>query len=435
MTTKLLKETYKNHLIDAVAQHLIIKMIPVLIIMFAFVYNDVFFIESIASACTRLIVIIPVLMLIALKLFLPKNKKTIFLIYHLLLSIAPLMMYAKIIIHLDDISILSSSISGAILVLFIVSLEIRTNYLNAAAIYLIPFSAFIAYLLYINTGFDQVRFVLINIFPIIILGYLSNLLVNKLIYKSFRLSHSLKLEKQKIEDQNKELEYLNATKNRFFSIISHDLRAPFSSIIGFSELLNKNFDSYPIPEQKRLINKIHISSKLVFNLLDNLLKWSKLQLEGMTISKSTINIHSLIDEIMDPFCTLAKDKKIKILNTTAQELSIEADENIFRTVLGNLINNAIKFSFENSSIIISVEILKNHAQFSVKDHGVGIDESAKNKLFNIEEGNSTLGTNNEKGTGLGLLLCKELIELDKGEIWLESETNKGSTFFFTLPIS
>ncbi|WP_462317497.1 PAS domain-containing sensor histidine kinase [Marinilabilia sp.] len=246
-------------------------------------------------------------------------------------------------------------------------------------------------------------------------------------------------ERKKAEEDLKKseasLKELNATKDRFFSIIGHDLRSPFSSIVGFTDLLiaqiqEKDYDG--IEDYARIIQK---SSQQAMDLLSNLLEWSRAQSGRIDFVPEYIELGKMIHQIIDLFKNTALKKSIKINNKTQTFLPIWADKHMVESILRNLISNSLKFSPFQGEIIISARAQGNKALVSVAGKGVGMKKEDLGKLFRIELSHSTRGTNNETGTGLGLLLCKDFVKMHKGQIWAESEENKGSTFFFTLPLA
>ncbi len=235
-----------------------------------------------------------------------------------------------------------------------------------------------------------------------------------------------------------ELNVSNNTKDKFFSIIAHDLKSPFNSIINFSELLNDNFDKYDVKKQKKYISIIKESSQNTFKLLENLLLWSRSQQGVIKLIPGKIDLKVLLFETMFSIKEQASNKNIQIFDMVPENKIIFADKNMLSTVLRNLITNAIKFTPKNGNITISTKEVSedNNQEFinmSVKDTGVGIKKEIQSKIFEITENTSTQGTENETGTGLGLIICKEFIEKHGGKIWVESKFREGSCFNFSLP--
>ena len=237
----------------------------------------------------------------------------------------------------------------------------------------------------------------------------------------------------KLYESEQQLKELNDNKDKFFSIISHDLRSPFNSLIGLSDILTNDIDSLSEEEIKYFSNNIHNTSKGVLNLVDNLLQWSRLQTGKIDFAPAAIPLFKMVDEISEVLKGYMIKKNISLRNEVKENTIIFADENMVISVLQNLISNALKFTDENGSIIVSDKDAGDFTEVHIKDNGVGMTGESTKKLFNIGTNSTTLGTAKEKGTGLGLILCKEMVEKHKGKIWVNSEIGKGTTFIFTVP--
>ena len=244
-------------------------------------------------------------------------------------------------------------------------------------------------------------------------------------------------ERRKAEEAIKEnesrLRELNATKDKFFSIIAHDLKSPFNSILGLSNMLadqvrEKNHEG--IEEYAGIIQK---STQRVFDLLMNLLEWSRSQTGRMEFSREYIELGALISEVIELLGESAHLKSITIIRELPRNMLVFADKAMISTILRNLISNAIKFTYPGGKIVISSDKKPDELMISISDNGIGIKKEVIDKLFRIDETYIAPGTQEEKGTGLGLILCKEFIEKHGGKIWVESEVDKGSTFYFTIP--
>ncbi len=247
-------------------------------------------------------------------------------------------------------------------------------------------------------------------------------------------SYELKKEKEDIEKKRKDLEELNATKDKFFSIIAHDLKNPFNTVIGLSELLLYRYDSYDEEKIKEFIGQINKFSSNAYNLLDNLLQWARSQTGRIKVNRSQINICKLVDDNFYLLQDKADEKSIQLMNEVNGSLICWADKNMINTVIRNLISNALKFTMDNGYIKVTSEDLdENQVKISVIDNGIGIEQDEIPKLFKITTNFSKEGTNSETGTGLGLILCQEFIEKNDGKIWVESEKGKGSCFNFIIP--
>lgn len=238
-----------------------------------------------------------------------------------------------------------------------------------------------------------------------------------------------------IKKQNEELLRLNAAKDKFFSIIAHDLKSPFGAIIGFSELLLEHIEKQDFAGIDKYTSIINQSSKKALELLLNLMEWSQIQTGRMKFNPEYFDIHSIVEESILLLGGNAEQKTITICNNISTETMVHADKIMLSTVLRNLISNAIKYTKPNGLISLASEQLQNDLIISVKDNGVGIEKEVSEKLFRIDGVYSTRGTMQEKGTGLGLILCKEFLEKNNGKIWVESEVNIGTTFYFSLPMN
>jgi len=233
---------------------------------------------------------------------------------------------------------------------------------------------------------------------------------------------------------NKQLNELISIKDKLFHIIAHDLKNPFSSLLGFTEILEDDFSELNDEEKLRLIKEVRVVIKSNFHLLENLLNWAISQRQESFVNKTEINLYQIITEIESLFLAAAKNKKLKIDTNVPEDTIVYADPDMLRTILRNLLSNAIKFSKQESFVTISAAPLGNMIEISVKDSGVGIEPEKLVNIFDLGSMSTTRGTEGEKGTGLGLILCKEFVEKNGGTISVESEIDKGTRFFFTLPV-
>ena len=238
------------------------------------------------------------------------------------------------------------------------------------------------------------------------------------------------------ENKNNELKLieLNATKDKFFSIIAHDLKAPFNSIVGYSELLIDQIGEKDYDEIKESANIVHRLSIRAMDLLMNLMEWAQSQTGKLRFRPQKFVLKSFIDETLQMYESIASKKLITITKQLPDNESVFADKSMISTVFRNLVSNAVKFTKPNGVITISVMKEQNEWLFSVADTGIGIPPDSVKRLFQIDKTFSTSGTNNEKGTGLGLILCKEFIEKHGGKIWVESNEGQGSCFYFSFPL-
>jgi len=237
----------------------------------------------------------------------------------------------------------------------------------------------------------------------------------------------------KITKQNDELQKLNDDKDTFMRILAHDLKNPFNSLLGFSELLLKNIRKYSLEKIENQLKIINQTSNQTYILLDDLLLWSKSQSGKLTFNPQNIDFEIFCNELLNNFQISANVKNLK-LECNNHKFCLFADENMFKTIMRNLISNAIKFTNSDGTITINAEKQENKIIITVADTGIGISETEQEKMWNLPHHFSKNGTNGETGTGLGLILCKDFVEKHKGKIWVESVVGKGSDFKFTIPL-
>ena len=253
---------------------------------------------------------------------------------------------------------------------------------------------------------------------------------NLLEFRNFQINKM----NDEIQEQRDYLNQLNKTKDKFFSIIAHDLKNPFNSIKGFTELLIDNSGEYEEEKQLKFLKIIKDSTIKASMLLNNLLIWANSQSGNLTYIPKKIE---LVRQVMDVTSLLeiqAIKKEIDIYNNVDHNLSVKADENMLNTILRNLISNAIKFTNLKGEIRVLSKVKNNMVEISIADNGVGISQEDIKNVFKIEVKNTNIGTANEQGSGLGLILCKDFVEKHGGEIWVKSEKNVGTEFIFTLPL-
>ncbi|MBE2279806.1 MAG: hypothetical protein IAE91_05395, partial [Ignavibacteriaceae bacterium] len=244
-----------------------------------------------------------------------------------------------------------------------------------------------------------------------------------------------KLSEQKLKENSKNLEKLNFTKDRLFSLISHDLRSPFTTIIGYSDLIADEWQTLEREEIKSLATKILNSSRLTLNLLNSLLEWSKAQISGAEFSPSMIDLHSINKELMDMFQPLAISKNVHLESHINERLMIEADQNLIEAIIRNLISNAIKFTNRGGKVNVNYSLFNDVIQISVSDTGIGIPKQILNDIFNLSSSATRKGTEKETGTGLGLSLVEEFVSMHGGEIKVDTSIGVGTTFTVFLPVS
>lgn len=231
-----------------------------------------------------------------------------------------------------------------------------------------------------------------------------------------------------------DLKQANASKDKFFSIIAHDLRTPLIGLIGYAEILSEDIDELETSEIKEYASNIVDISRQTIKLLSNLLEWSRLQTGKIQYNPADVKIHSLVNNIFQLLKSNAQHKEIELINSTDENHIAFADENMIYSVLNNLTSNAIKFTRVGGRIEVSSEIKGEEIVVTVKDNGVGIDEENLKNLFELDKSFTTPGTQNEKGSGLGIILCRDFIKKHGGKIWVESKVGEGTSFYFTLPL-
>ncbi len=264
--------------------------------------------------------------------------------------------------------------------------------------------------------------------------------------KSFEFKHELdqknreltqlntSLEK-KVQQRTLELQELNATKDKFFSIIAHDLKNPFNVLIGFSDLLKQDYHQMGDEERLEIVEAMSEASEYSYKLLENLLEWSRSQTGRINYTPQLFDLKNIVTETIKLLESGAINKDIILLEAVAQNSMVFADPNMITTVIRNLVSNALKYTPNGGFVNIRSSKENNRMEITVTDSGIGIKKEDLNKLFRIDVHHSTEGTQKEQGTGLGLILCKEFVEKNDGEIWIESQPGFGSKFIFSLPIS
>lgn len=243
------------------------------------------------------------------------------------------------------------------------------------------------------------------------------------------------IEKQDIEKQKIELEHKNEAKDKFFTIISHDLKNPFSAIINITDLmLSDMYRSEPIKDHE-YIKQINFYSHKIFGLLENLLQWARSQTGQIKISYKKVQVSFVVNNIIELQSGIIQQKNITVNANVSPDIYAFADHNMLTFIIRNIVSNALKFSPNNSTLTILAEDADDDMlKISISDQGMGMDEEHVKKLFRIDSRSLTYNENNElEGTGLGLILCKEFVEKNNGTIWATSKKGEGSTFTFTVP--
>jgi PAS domain S-box-containing protein len=242
-----------------------------------------------------------------------------------------------------------------------------------------------------------------------------------------------KIAQEALAQSEIKLRELNAIKDKFFSIIAHDLRGPFNGLFGLLDMVREDFDEIGVEEVKENLETMNDILRNLFQLLEDLLEWGRIQRNVFDFTPVNENICLTINNVVDLYSINAKNKSINLILKAPDILYIKYDKKMISTVVRNLLTNAIKFTEPRGIIKITVIEETNQVKISIEDTGIGISQNNLHRLFNLTEYFSTKGTNNEGGTGLGLILCKEFVEKHGGKISVETELRKGSTFSFTIP--
>lgn len=252
-----------------------------------------------------------------------------------------------------------------------------------------------------------------------------------------RVTHQISLvaAKRLILSKTEELQRTIAGRDKLYSVIAHDLRSPMGSIKMVLNMLILNLPSEKIgAEMYELLTMANQTTEDVFSLLDNLLKWTKSQIGKLNVVYQDVDLVEVTDGVIEIFSMVASLKKIRIREMKPEKMMVNADIDMLKTVVRNLLSNAIKFSKENSEVLVKMEEVDGMAVVSVQDYGCGISEEGQKKLLHTDTLFSTFGTNNEEGSGLGLLLCKDFVVKNGGKLWFTSKEGEGSIFSFSIPV-
>lgn len=277
-----------------------------------------------------------------------------------------------------------------------------------------------------------ISFIFSALFLFVLNLYLSNLqktnkIQNELIFK-------LELKREKIKQNQRKLKELIATKDKLFSIIAHDLRSPFNSILGYTDILFEEINESNKEKSIRYLKIIDTSAKNTLLLLDNLLEWARSQSGDLIVKPEKVNLSQIINETIETLKPIADNKNINVFYEKTDDIVANTDINMLTTILRNIINNAIKFTNINGKVLVTANPKNEMLEFSISDNGIGISDEILNNIFNKGGCSTCEGTAHEKGHGFGLLLCKDFVEKLGGKIWVISEKGKGSDFRFTLPL-
>jgi signal transduction histidine kinase len=238
---------------------------------------------------------------------------------------------------------------------------------------------------------------------------------------------------KEFQQSRHELMVSNNSKNRFFSILAHDLKNPLHTITGFSFLLSSQYDKLEENERMQYSRDIYNSCIQLNRLLENLLEWSRTQTNEIVFNPTMIDIKQVVDNVVIMLEPIAREKSIEVVNEIERPKVLKADVHMLETIFRNLINNGIKFTKRGGRVSIDAEFKNNNLIVRIADNGIGINKPELRKIFRLESKTRSVGTENEKGTGLGLVICKEFVLYHGGKIYVESVVNKGSVFFVELP--
>lgn len=444
LQTKTIDHNFESYLQGVFLKKVLTLASIVLVILFYYMYSDWYVRNNVLAVATRIIPLILCVVLVILQLILKqKIYKTKFVLYILLSLSLQFMMYGKCLVHLHE-EALAASVTGSILVLFLISLDLKLNRNLTLLVYGLPITVFSLVLILVAKPNSIEFFIIADIYPAIVIGYAINRIQYKLRYRLYRSNYLLKSEQRKTKRLYKEtleiieqLKKSNETKDRFLGIIAHDLKNPIGTIWGLSDLLvlDKSIDE----KQKQVcIETINTSVKHTHVLLDNLLTWARAQSQSISYKPLKHNVSTIIDNELKVLKQTAESKSIIIENNISDELQVYVDLQMFETMIRNIVSNAIKYTFAEGRITISARYINKYAkvysEIIIEDTGVGIPEDRIATLFEVAKNTSTKGTEGEEGTGLGLLLCKEFVDIHNGFIDVESEANKGSTFRFAFPL-
>ncbi len=428
--------------------------IPFIFIVFSsFLIADIFIWRIPAFAFLRIPTVISNLILLFITFSKLKTNRRLVILINTLLSISLLLMGFGMLIIGPMYNYRGIS---ACVMLIVASHFFIKGYKSILLVYSLGFIMAISTLLVLYPTLDMYQFAeLLGLFAIFIGVFVLSIYNENTRFNEFFYRENLRLEKKNtqrlyIETQTqnallyktnkqlditlKKLEQLNKSKNKFFSVIAHDLRSPFSSIVSLIEELNINFEDYDLKGIKSRTLLIEDSTKSTLTFLNNLLYWASSQLNGIKINKQLHQLNNLVNNSISPYMNAAILKNIDVNVDINPGINVIVDEKTISVVIVNLFNNAIKYTSKGGKIHISCEVISTKVILSIKDNGMGMDSELMNKLFNIDHNISRRGTENEKGTGLGLVLSFEFMKYNDGKITVESKENEGSCFSISMPL-
>jgi PAS domain S-box-containing protein len=245
---------------------------------------------------------------------------------------------------------------------------------------------------------------------------------------------SIRSAEEALRESEQKLRVANRTKDRFFSLIAHDLKNPFHSIMGLAHLLKSNYNEIDDSDRLNIIDNIHTATENTYQLLLNLLDWARLQEGKIKVKTEKFNLAEIVKESIGLMQPKIIEKSLYISSDIDNNIKVVADKNMVRTIIRNLLSNSVKFTEEGGNIHVATRRLYKIVEISVTDSGIGINEEDQKVLFQVDKRSISDRIDIQQGTGLGLVLCKEFTEMNKGKIWVESKVGEGSVFYFTLPV-
>lgn len=438
-----------------VNQKLGLKLVIGILVLLYFGWSDIYELNNIQAFYTRLL---PLGLMLVLLFFVwlnrPSHAAFRKVLYNVMLASLAVMMYAKCLVHLNC-DHLAAHATGTILIIFLISMEIKTTIIKSALLYFVPLIVFTwLWKMVFRAGSDQ-YLILVNIYPIVILGFMVNTIQQELRLKAFKSSMLLEKEKettdklyQQAEVRNRHLNEVNdkltrsedelksvvRLRDRFLSIVAHDLRSPFTGLMGLSEVLMRDGNGFSKEEVKNYAGEIHESSNSLLSLTDNLLSWAMNQSGEIKVNPSNVEVKDSIDKVFKVLQVNTMHKSLQLVNEVEEGVFVYADPSMFSIIVRNLVCNAMKFSHPSGTITVKSEVSGERIKLSVIDEGIGISASKIRVIFSFEKNLSSQGTAEETGSGLGLVVCKEFVEKNGGDIEIESKVGKGTTVNVYLPI-
>ncbi len=474
-----IKAKYKEHKVNTILHKSVWVVLIILVVVSYFLFSDLY-IRNVPYGFWIYLRLLPItisIFYLSVSFSPLKQRKTLMLYAYYVLLSSLLIMMLGISARTYQTELFSSAIAGVIIIVFSIFIAARSGYKTLLPIYLIPIVLFVLYHLVFETKITPKEFAdFSNPAALMIGAIILAEIQERMRFKEFALRYKLKVEKErsdklykevllktksleqanselgdqklKIEQQNNRLHEQNKklaqseknlkdsiqTKDKLFSVIAHDLRSPFNGLVGLTRLLSIKPEVFGPVETKKYINQIHHSAEKLLILIENLLNWSRSQTGSLKLSPRKIAVGEIAANTINICNIQAQAKNIKIINEINDNDYIKADFETISTVFRNLVTNAIKFTNENGFVILRSYKDINRVHILISDTGVGIEPQKLATLLKIDNRKTTSGTNNETGTGLGLIVCKEFVEQNKGDIKIESVIGEGTTVTLSLPL-